>query len=58
MDVLIEVLSDLSLLTNENPELILANALFLSTKKIHERGEEKTIEQVVRCFPVLAEALN
>lgn len=58
LDVLMQTLETLSLSTDCNAEQLLSDSLFLSTKKIHEVGEEKTIGKMVRCYPILKEALD
>jgi len=58
LNVLMDTIETLSLATDYNAELLLSENLYLSTKMIHERGEEKTIEKLFRCYPILREALD
>ena len=58
LDVLMGTLETLSLTTDCNAEQLLSDSLFLSTKKIHETGEEKTVAKLLTCYPILREALD
>lgn len=56
--VAINVIEELAVHTDENPELILAEALFLANKNVHEKGEEEYAKKLQFDYPVLAEAIK
>ena len=53
-----DAIETLALQLDANPDQILSDYLFLSTKKIHERGEEIYLNKLVNNYPMLDEVLN
>lgn len=58
LETMIEMIEALAIETDCNPEQILSDHLFLSTKKVHEYGEEVTMAKLQDHYPMLSEALD
>ena len=56
--VAIDTIGELALRTNDSLEEILAKALYRSNKRIHEIGAERTMNELVTCYPLLREAIR
>ncbi len=58
LKTLMDMIETLSIEHDINPEQILSDYLFLSTKRVHEYGEDVTITKLQSDYPMLAEALD
>ena len=56
--VAINVIEELAVCTHKDPDLILAEALFLANKNVHEKGEEEYSNQLETQYPMLSEAIK
>ena len=54
----INVIESLALETNTDPEQILAEHLYITTKRLHEIGEEIYMDKLTRNYPMLEEAID
>lgn len=55
---LINTVESLALATDTNPDTLLAEAMFLTNKRLHEIGEEMYLEKMERHYPLLIEAIK
>jgi hypothetical protein len=58
LNVLMGFAETVSLSTNCNAEQLISDSLYLTTKKIHEIGEQDVLDKMLRCYPILQEALD
>ena len=58
LGVLMSLLESLAVEVDTDPDTLLAEHLFIHTKRIYALGEEATLRKVEREFPILIEALN
>lgn len=56
--VAINVIEELAVRTHKDPDLILAEALYLTNKNVHEHGEEQYHSRLEGHYPMLAEAIK
>lgn len=56
--VAIDTIGELALRTGNNPEEILAKALYRANKRVNEVGTERTMNELATCYPLLKEALH
>lgn len=56
--VAINLSEELAIWNNQNSREAMAEALYLTNKKIHEHGEEDYMDRLVRDYPILAEAIK
>ena len=54
----INTIESLALQTNTDPEQILAEHLYLTTKRLHEVGEEMYMDKLTRNYPMLEQAID
>ena len=52
------IIEALSLQLDKDPNLILAETLYLVNKRLHESGEEVYLEKLVDHYPLLREAIK
>lgn len=57
-DVLMGFAETVSLTTDCNAEQLVSDFLYLSTKKIHAQGEQNTLDKLLKCYPILIEAVD
>ena len=58
LGVTMDTIGELALRTGNNPEEILAKALYRANKRIHEIGTERTMNELTVCYPLLKEAIS
>ena len=58
MALAMEAIETLALEFNCNPEQLVAEQLFLITKRVHEKGEEQYLNKLMNNYPVLDEVLD
>ena len=56
--VVISTVESLAIESDEDPDLILSRALYLTNKRIHEMGTNCYLEKLVSHYPLLKEAIN
>ena len=56
--VAINVIEELAVRIEKDPDLILAEALFMTNKNVHEKGEEGYSNRLNDQYPMLAEAIR
>jgi hypothetical protein len=55
--VVIDVIGDQALATDNSPEQLLAESLYRVNKQVHAVGEASYIDQLHTCYPLLKEAI-
>ena len=55
---LINAIESLAIETDRDPDVLLAESLFLVNKRLHEVGEEMYLEKLKRHYPILQEAIK
>lgn len=58
LSITMDVIEQLTLLTDTNSDTILAEALYRSNKQIHEIGEQPIANKLMSSYPILTEALD
>ena len=58
MALAMEAIETLALEVNCNPEQLVAEQLFLITKRVHEKGEEQYLNLLSNNYPILDEVLD
>ena len=56
--VALETIQSLALRTNQDPDKILAESLYLANKRVNEIGEEVYLKTLQRNYPLLKEAIS
>jgi hypothetical protein len=56
--VVIGVVENSAIESDENPDLILARALYVANKRVHEMGTDSYLERLVNHYPLLKEAIS
>lgn len=56
--VVIDVAEELALASCQDTDYIIARALYVANKNVHEQGEEKYMEHLQNHYPILKEAIN
>lgn len=56
--VTMEVIEELALLADKDPDLILAETLYRINKRIHELGEEPVANKLLSSYPILNDAIS
>ena len=56
--VAMNTIESLALETDVNPEQLLAEAMYMSNKCVHELGEQGYIERLSTNYPLLSEAIK
>lgn len=57
VNVALESIEELALLQDKDPQLILAEALYISEKRIHERGGDCVATKLLSAYPILSDAI-
>ena len=57
VNVAMEALQELAVLKDEDPDKLLSDLLYTSTKTIHEKGEEIVANKLLNHYPMLNEAI-
>ena len=58
LSLAINTIESLALQTDTDPEQILAEHLYLTTKRLHEVGEERYMDKLTRNYPMLEQAID
>lgn len=57
-NVAMDAIESLALHVNKDPEQLLSESLYRSTRRVHEMGEESIANKLLNCYPLLAEAVT